>query len=105
MFLFTRAVFIATVLGLSAAALVPRQVNQNQGQPVSAGRPVDRSSEAGKTFGTTKDDVNWQKLPTGLCIVPEYQNEAGLNKDKKPLTVQQAMEICPRAARIVVHQD
>ncbi|QRW05767.1 hypothetical protein RhiLY_04766 [Ceratobasidium sp. AG-Ba] len=105
MFLFTRVVVVAAALVFSAAALVPRQVDQNQGQPISAGRPVDRSSEAEKTFGTTKDDVNWQKLPTGLCIVPEYQNEAGLSKDKKPLTVQQAMDICPRAARIAVHQD
>ncbi|KAG8743424.1 hypothetical protein FRC10_012089 [Ceratobasidium sp. 414] len=106
MFSLTRFFAIAAILAVSASAapLVPRQ-DQNQGQPISAGRPVDHGSEATVTFGTTTDSVNWQTMPKDLCIVPEYASEAGLSKEQTPLTTQQAMELCPQATRIVVHKD
>ncbi|KAG9104694.1 hypothetical protein FRC06_000081 [Ceratobasidium sp. 370] len=106
MFSLTRFVAFAAIIGLSASAipLTPRQ-DQNQGQPISAGRPVDHGSEAAATFGTTTDSVNWQTMPKGLCIVPEYANEVGLSKEQTPLTTQQAMELCPQATRIAVHKD
>ncbi|KAG9074394.1 hypothetical protein FRC06_010726, partial [Ceratobasidium sp. 370] len=98
----TRLIVLAATVAVlvSATPLGTRQVNQNQGQPISAGRPVDRSSEAAATFGTTTDPVNWPTIPKGLCIVPQYANEAGLGKQETPLTVQQAMELCPQATRI-----
>ncbi|QRV76838.1 hypothetical protein RhiJN_19683 [Ceratobasidium sp. AG-Ba] len=92
------------VAAVSAMPLNVRQ-NQTQGQPINAGRPVDHSSEASGTFGTTSDAVNWTSTPTGLCIVPSYANEAGMGKEKTPMTTQQAMDLCPRAARIAVHKD
>ncbi|KAG9085098.1 hypothetical protein FS749_004701 [Ceratobasidium sp. UAMH 11750] len=106
MFSLIRFVAFAAILAVSASAVsvVPRQ-DQNQGQPISAGRPVDHGSDATATFGTTTDSVNWQTMPKGLCIVPEYANEVGLSKEKTPLTTQQAMELCPQATRIAVHKD
>ncbi|KAG8769840.1 hypothetical protein FRC12_004690 [Ceratobasidium sp. 428] len=103
----TRLTTLAAIIAISAfaTALNVRQVNQNQGQPISAGRPANRTSEAAATFGTTADSVNWTTLPKGLCIVPQYANQAGIDKEKTPLTVQQAMELCPQCTRIAVHQD
>ncbi|KAG8683013.1 hypothetical protein FRC09_016356 [Ceratobasidium sp. 395] len=107
MFHMTRLTTLAAIITISAfaAALDVRQVDQNQGQPVSAGRPANRTSEAAATFGTTTDSVNWTTLPKGLCIVPQYANQAGIGEEKSLTTVQQAMELCPQCTRIAVHHD
>ncbi|KAG8715620.1 hypothetical protein FRC08_010332 [Ceratobasidium sp. 394] len=86
-----------------AAVITPRaDPDSNQGQPISVGLAANRSQIAASVFGTTTDNVNFLTIPTTLCIVPMYTDEAGIGKERKPLTVQQALELCPRAQRIVV---
>ncbi|QRV85468.1 hypothetical protein RhiJN_13486 [Ceratobasidium sp. AG-Ba] len=79
--------------------------DSGQGQPISVGLAANRSQPAEAIFGTTTAAPNFLTLPTTLCIVPMYADEAGLGKVHKPVTVQQALEICPRAQRIVVCQN
>ncbi|EUC63000.1 hypothetical protein RSOL_468730, partial [Rhizoctonia solani AG-3 Rhs1AP] len=100
---YPRTILVVLTLALSglAAPLSVRQ-NQNQGQPVSVGVHADRSAPASEVFGTTSDQPNFTTLPTGLCIVPQYTNQAGLGEPQKAITVQNALELCPRAQRIVV---
>ncbi|CAE6495920.1 unnamed protein product [Rhizoctonia solani] len=100
---YPRSVLVVSALALSgfAAPLSSRQ-DQNQGQPVSVGVHADRSAPASSIFGTTSDQPNFTTLPTGLCIVPQYTNQAGIGGPQKELTVQNALELCPRAQRIVV---
>ncbi|CAE6518975.1 unnamed protein product [Rhizoctonia solani] len=83
-----------------AAPLVVR--DSAQGQPVSVARTADRSVEASNLFGTTTDSPNFTEIPTTLCIVPKYANEAGIGEEKTPLIAQQALDLCPRAERIAV---
>ncbi|CAE6482250.1 unnamed protein product [Rhizoctonia solani] len=100
---YSRTVLVVATLALSglAAPLAVRQ-DQNQGQPVSVGVHANRSASASEVFGTTSDQPNFTTLPTGLCIVPQYTNKAGLGQPQKAITVQNALELCPRAQRIVV---
>ncbi|KAG9125337.1 hypothetical protein FRC07_008020 [Ceratobasidium sp. 392] len=102
-----RSVVCATALITlaTAAVIIPRaDSNPDQGQPISVGLAANRSQDAVSVFGTTTDSVNFLTLPTALCIVPMYTDEAGMGKERKLLTVQQALEICPRAQRIVVSE-
>ncbi|CAE6438009.1 hypothetical protein RSOLAG22IIIB_06790 [Rhizoctonia solani] len=89
------------LLAAATAAVVVAQ----EGKPVEDGRTVDRTESASSVFGTTTQSINWTSLPTTLCVVPMYTNEAGMGSEKKTLTAQQALEICPRAQRIAVHTD
>ncbi|KAJ1300768.1 hypothetical protein OPQ81_002411 [Rhizoctonia solani] len=95
---YPRTVIVIVALAFSglAAPLSPRQ-EQNQGQPVSVGVHADRSAPASGVFGTTSDKPNFSTLPTGLCIAPQY-----IGQPPKEVTVQLALELCPRAQRIVV---
>ncbi|KAJ1305736.1 hypothetical protein OPQ81_010468 [Rhizoctonia solani] len=93
--------FIAPV-----ALAVPLLVREDsQGQPVSVARTADRSVEASTLFGTTADSPNFTEIPTTLCIVPKYANEAGIGQEKTPLIAQQALDLCPRAERIAVCEN
>lgn len=67
-------------------------------------RTADRSSEAASVFGTTSDNPNFFDMPKELCIVPKYSSEAGIDhgEEPKPLTTQQALDLCPQATRIAV---
>ncbi|KAG8793926.1 hypothetical protein FRC12_001150 [Ceratobasidium sp. 428] len=95
------ACFISAV----ATVIMPRvDPDPNQGQPISVGLAANRTLAAASVFGTTSDSFNFLTLPTALCIVPMYNDEAGMGKEHKVLTVQQALEICPRAQCIVVGQ-
>ncbi|CAE6462801.1 unnamed protein product [Rhizoctonia solani] len=83
-----------------AAPLIARDTSQ--GQPVSIARTADRTVEASSLFGTTTDSPNFTEIPTALCVVPKYTDEAGINEEKTPLIAQQALDLCPRAERIAV---
>ncbi|CAE6399063.1 unnamed protein product [Rhizoctonia solani] len=100
---YPRTALVVAALALSglAAPLSPRQ-DQNQGQPVSVGVHANRSAPASEVFGTTSDKPNFTTLPTGLCIVPQFTSQAGIGQPQKVLIVQQALDLCPRAKRIVV---
>ncbi|CAE6527682.1 unnamed protein product [Rhizoctonia solani] len=89
---------------LLVAATVAVVVAQD-GKPVDDARTVNRTESAADVFGTTTQSINWTSMPDTLCVVPMYSNEAGMGSDKKPLTAQQALEICPRAQRISVHNE
>jgi hypothetical protein len=41
-------------------------------------------------------------MPSTLCIVPMYADEAGIGEVHELLTTQLALEICPQAQRIAV---
>ncbi|KAG8730495.1 hypothetical protein FRC11_006571 [Ceratobasidium sp. 423] len=79
--------------------------DSSQGQPVSIARTADRSVEASTLFGTTTDSPNFTEIPTSLCIVPMYADEAGIGEKKTPLIAQQALDLCPRAERIAVCEN
>ncbi|CAE6455988.1 unnamed protein product [Rhizoctonia solani] len=99
MLAFIRLVLLVAPITL-AAPLLAR--DESQGQPVSIARTADRTVEASTLFGTTADSPNFTEIPTGLCIVPKYADEAGIGEEKTPLIAQQALDMCPRAQRIAV---
>ncbi|QRW25008.1 hypothetical protein RhiXN_06957 [Rhizoctonia solani] len=94
--------FILTAPIALATPLVHTARDETQGQPVSVARTADRTVEASALFGTTSDSPNFTEIPTGLCIVPKYADEAGIGEEKTPLIAQQALDMCPRAQRIAV---
>ncbi|KAF8712320.1 hypothetical protein RHS03_01325, partial [Rhizoctonia solani] len=94
--------FILTAPIALAAPLMHTARDESQGQPVSIARTADRTVEASALFGTTSDSPNFTEIPTGLCIVPKYADEAGIGEEKTPLIAQQALDMCPRAQRIAV---
>ncbi|CAE6519898.1 unnamed protein product [Rhizoctonia solani] len=100
--LFIRLFALVAPLAL-AAPLIAR--DNLQGQPVSVARTADRSVEASTLFGTTSDSPNFTDIPTALCVVPKYTDEAGINEEKTPLIAQQALDLCPRAERIAVSEN
>ncbi|KAG8700132.1 hypothetical protein FRC08_004877 [Ceratobasidium sp. 394] len=100
MFSLTRLVALAAAVAVSVSTS-PLSVRQ----PVYDATPVDYNSPAVAMFGTITDPLNWTTHPTDLCIVPGYANEAGLSEQKTPLTVGQAVDLCPHASRIKVHVD
>ncbi|KAJ1310764.1 hypothetical protein OPQ81_009285 [Rhizoctonia solani] len=89
------------LLAAVAAAVVVAQ----DGKPVDDVRTVNRTEPAANVFGTTTQSINWTSMPDSLCVVPMYTNEAGMGSEKEPLTTQQALDICPRAQRIAVHNS
>ncbi|CAE6492458.1 unnamed protein product [Rhizoctonia solani] len=89
---------------LLVAATVAVVVAQD-GTPIDDARTVNRTEPAANVFGTTTQSINWTSMPDTLCIVPMYTNEAGMGSDTKTLTAQQALELCPRAERIAVHNE
>ncbi|CAE6451465.1 unnamed protein product [Rhizoctonia solani] len=89
---------------LITAATVAAVVAQD-GKPVDDVRALNRTEPAANTFGTTTQSINWTSMPSTLCVVPMYTNEAGMGSEKKALTTQQALDICPRAQRIAVHNN
>ncbi|KAH7330689.1 hypothetical protein B0J17DRAFT_160725 [Rhizoctonia solani] len=87
------------------AAVTVAAVVAQEGKPVDDVRALNRTEPAANTFGTTTQNINWTSMPDSLCVVPMYTNEAGMGSEKKPLTTQQALDICPRAQRIAVHNS
>ncbi|CAE6435086.1 unnamed protein product [Rhizoctonia solani] len=89
---YTRFLLVA-----ATAAVVAAQ----DGKP----RTVNRTESAVTAFGTTTQTINWTSMPETLCVVPAYTNKAGMGSEKKELTVQQALDLCPRAKRVAVNNS
>ncbi|CAE6457260.1 hypothetical protein RSOLAG1IB_03103 [Rhizoctonia solani AG-1 IB] len=89
---------------LLAAATVA-VVAAQEGKPVDDMRSVNRTEPAVNAFGTTTQTINWTSMPETLCVVPAYTNKAGMGSEKKALTVQQALDLCPRAQRVAVNNS
>ncbi|CAE6426154.1 unnamed protein product [Rhizoctonia solani] len=89
------------LLAVATAVAVVAQ----EGKPVDDVRSVNRTEPAANVFGTTTQSINWTSMPDSLCVVPMYTNQAGMGSEKEPLTTQQALDICPRAQRIAVHNS
>ncbi|CAE6455760.1 unnamed protein product [Rhizoctonia solani] len=99
MFKLTRAFVIAAAVSSSVlCAPVPQDV----GKPISTGQSADPSATASIVFGPTPQNPNYQSRPTGLCIVPALAKDAGLSQGQEPLTVQQAIKLCPEASTVTV---
>ncbi|GAB1523858.1 hypothetical protein RhiTH_007008 [Rhizoctonia solani] len=86
------------ILAAATAAIAAAQ----EGKPVDDVRSVNRTQPAVDAFGTTTQSINWTSMPETLCVVPAYTNKAGMGSEKKELTVQQALDLCPRAQRVAI---